>query len=370
LALTRLTLRDFRNHTATRLDAMATFNVLTGENGAGKTNVLEAISLFAPGRGLRRAQPLEMAAAGGPGGFAVAAELEHGTLALGTATAQPTPNRRTVRINGADGPATRLAEWLAITWLTPAMDRLFGEGASARRRFLDRLVLTMEPGHARRSTRYETALRERNRLLSEPAEPDPAWLDALEMQLAECGCAIAAARRALVQRLDAAITAEPEGPFARPVLNYAGETSDDSDALATMLKDNRRRDRTAGRTLTGPHRDDLAVTMAAKAVPAAQCSTGEQKAMLISIVLAHAELDLESNPVLNPELNGPGARPRLLLLDEIAAHLDPVRRTALYARLAASGAQVWMTGTEPAPFADLPAPSAFWHVADGQVQRV
>ncbi|KUR74162.1 DNA replication/repair protein RecF [Novosphingobium sp. Fuku2-ISO-50] len=362
MALTRLTLRDFRNHAATRLDGMATFNVLTGENGAGKTNVLEAISLFAPGRGLRRAQPSDMAAAQGSGqgagGFAVAAELEDGALALGTATAPSTPNRRSVRINGAEGPATRLAEWLAITWLTPAMDRLFAEGAGARRRFLDRLVLTVDPGHARLATRYETALRERNRLLSEPTEPDPIWLDALEAQLAETGAAIAAARRALVQKLDAAIAAEPAGPFARPVLGYAGETPDDASALAALLRDARRRDRAAGRTLTGPHRDDLAVTMAAKNAPAAVCSTGEQKAMLISIVLAHAELGAED-----------GSRPRLLLLDEIAAHLDPLRRAALYARLAASGAQVWMTGTEPAPFADLPAPAAFWHVADGRVER-
>jgi len=337
---------------------MATFNVLTGENGAGKTNVLEAISLFAPGRGLRRAQPADMAAADGTGGFAVAAEMEDGAIALGTATALPTPNRRSVRINGAEGPATRLAEWLAITWLTPAMDRLFAEGASARRRFLDRLVLTVEPGHARLATRYETALRERNRLLSEPTEPDPVWLDALEAQLGETGAEIAAARRALVARLDAAIAAEPDGPFARPVLAYAGETPDEAGALAALLKDHRRRDRAAGRTLTGPHRDDLAVTMATKNAPAAHCSTGEQKAMLISIVLAHAGLGAAD-----------GSRPRLLLLDEIAAHLDPVRRAALYARLSASGAQVWMTGTEPAPFADLPAPAAFWHVADGRVER-
>lgn len=354
MALTRLTLRDFRNHAATRLDGQATFNVLTGENGAGKTNVLEAISLLAPGRGLRRAQPSEMAAATGAGGFAIAADMESGAIALGTATAPGSPNRRTVRINGAEGPATRLAEWLAITWLTPAMDRLFAEGASARRRFLDRLVLTIEPGHARVSTRYETALRERNRLLSEPAEPDPAWLDALEAQLAECGAAIAAARRGLVSRLDAAIADEPEGPFARPVLAYTG---DDGADLATLLRDGRRRDRVAGRTLVGPHRDDLDVTMAAKNAPAAQCSTGEQKAMLISIVLAHAELADDS------------ARPRVLLLDEIAAHLDPVRRGALYARLAASGAQVWMTGTEVAAFADLPRAAAFWTVADGVVSR-
>jgi len=333
------------------------FNVLTGENGAGKTNVLEAISLLAPGRGLRRAAVAEMAAAGGTGGFAVAAELEQGALALGTAVAPATPSRRSVRINGAEGPANRLAEWLAITWLTPAMDRLFAEGASARRRFLDRLVLAGDPGHARLATRYETALRERNRLLAEPAEPDPVWLDALEAQLAETGAAIAIARRALTHRLDAAIAAEPEGPFARPMLAYTGETPESADALAALLRDGRRRDRAAGRTLTGPHRDDLAVTMAAKQAPAAHCSTGEQKAMLISIVLAHAAL-------------GDSERPRLLLLDEIAAHLDPVRRVALYARLAASGAQVWMTGTEPAPFANLPAPAAFWRVVDGRVERV
>jgi len=358
LALTRLTLRDFRNHAATRLDGMAAFNVLTGENGAGKTNVLEAISLLAPGRGLRRAAVADLAATHGAGGFAVSAELEHGALALATAAAAAAPNRRSVRINGAEGPANRLAEWLSITWLTPAMDRLFAEGASARRRFVDRLVLAGDPGHARLATRYDTALRERNRLLADPAEPDPVWLDALEAQLAEAGAAIAQARRALVQRLDSAIAAEPDSPFAQPRLAYAGDTPDNAAALAAMLRDGRRRDRSATRTLAGPHRDDLAVTMAAKAVPAALCSTGEQKAMLISIVLAHAAL-----------AGADAARPRLLLLDEIAAHLDPLRRAALYARLAQSGAQVWMTGTEPAPFADLPAPAAFWHVVDGRVEQ-
>ena len=356
MALTRLTLRNFRNHAATRLDSTATFNVLTGENGAGKTNVLEAISLLAPGRGLRRAHVAEMAAVGGDGSFALAAELEHGALTLTTATTAANPNRRGVRVNGAEGPANRLAEWLAMTWLTPAMDRLFAEGAGARRRFLDRLVLVGEPGHARLATRYDTALRERNRLLADMVEPDPVWLDALEAQLAEAGAAIAAARRTLVLRLDAAIAAEPEGPFARPVLAYDSDTPEDTEALTVALRNARRRDRAAGRTLIGPHRDDLAVTMAAKAAPAAQCSTGEQKAMLISIVLAHAAL-------------GDTERPRLLLLDEIAAHLDPVRRAALYERLAASGAQVWMTGTEPAPFADLPAPAAFWRVAEGGVER-
>lgn len=356
MALTRLTLRDFRNHAGTRLDPHVRFNVLVGENGAGKTNVLEAISLFSPGRGMRRAQPAELAASGGPGGFAVTAELEQGTIALATMTTPQAPGRRAVRINGAEGPSTRLAEWLAMTWLTPAMDRLFAEGASARRRFLDRLVLAVDPGHARIATRYEAALRERNRLLTEPAEPDPLWLDGIEAQLDETGVALAAARRALITRLGAALVAEPEGPFARPILGYAGQTPETPGALAALLRDGRRRDRAAGRTLTGPHRDDLEVTMAAKNAPAAQCSTGEQKALLIGIVLAHAALSAD------------GERPRLLLLDEIAAHLDPVRRGALYERLGASGAQVWMTGTELAPFAELTGAAAFWRIAEGQAE--
>ncbi len=354
MSLTRLTLRDFRNHAATRLDDMRGFNVLVGENGAGKTNVLEAISLLAPGRGLRRALPSEMAGRDGDGSFAVAAEMEHGEVALGTATQASAPNRRSVRINGAEGPALRLAEWLSITWLTPAMDRIFAEGASGRRRFLDRLVLAVEPAHARNATRYETALRERNRLLAAPDDPDPAWLDALEAQLAETGAEVATARAGLVARLGAMLETLPEQPFARPALVYAGNTP--ADDLRTALRAGRRRDRAAGRTLSGPHRDDLSVTLAAKAAPAADCSTGEQKAMLISIVLAHAALTA-------------GERPRLLLLDEIAAHLDPVRRAALFERLAASGAQVWMTGTEIAPFAEITGDAAVWTVADGAVTR-
>ncbi|MFM2371392.1 MAG: hypothetical protein RIS85_1114 [Pseudomonadota bacterium] len=355
MSLTRLTLRDFRNHAATRLVDMQAFNVLVGENGAGKTNVLEAISLLAPGRGLRRAQPAEMAGRDGAGGFAVAAEMEHGAVQIGTATSADAPNRRSVRINGAEGPAARLAEWLSITWLTPAMDRIFAESAGSRRRFLDRLVLARDPAHARNATRYETALRERNRLLGDPAEPDPLWLDGIEAQMAECGAAMAAARAALVADLALALELVPEQPFARPALVYASEVPLDADALRKALRDGRRRDRAAGRSLTGPHRDDLAVTLAAKNAPAADCSTGEQKAMLIAIVLAHAGLTA-------------GERPRLLLLDEIAAHLDPVRRSALFERLAQSGAQVWMTGTEMAPFSDIAGTSAVWAVRDGVVE--
>lgn len=361
MALTRLTLRDFRNHAATRLEETRAFNVLVGENGAGKTNVLEAISLLAPGKGLRRATAAEMAGREGDGSFAVAAEMEHGDIALATATTAAAPNSRTVRINGATGPATRLADWLSITWLTPAMDRLFAESPGDRRRFLDRLVLALRADHARTATRYETALRERNRLLADPAEPDPAWLDALETQLAETGTALAEARRTLVQDLARVIATQPEAPFARPSLAYASETPADPDALRRLLRDSRRRDRAAGRTLIGPHRDDLAVLLAAKNAPAADCSTGEQKAMLIAIVLAHAALTAASTG---------GERPRLLLLDEIAAHLDPLRRAALYDRLAASGAQVWMTGTELAPFAEISGEAALWQVADGKVEKL
>lgn len=355
MSLTRLTLRDFRNHAATRLEGMRAFNVLVGENGAGKTNVLEAISLLAPGRGLRRAQPAEMAGRDGSGGFAVAAEIEDGAVQIGTSTAHEAPNRRLVRINGAEGPAARLGEWLSITWLTPAMDRLFAESAGSRRRFLDRLVLAREPGHARNATRYETALRERNRLLDDPTEPDPLWLDGIEAQMAESGAAMAAARAALVADLGRVLETVPEQPFARPSLVYASAVPIEADALRSMLREGRRRDRAAGRSLIGPHRDDLAVTLAAKNAPAADCSTGEQKAMLIAIVLAHAELTA-------------GERPRLLLLDEIAAHLDPVRRTALFERLESSGAQVWMTGTEMAPFAEVSGSSAVWAVRDGLVE--
>ncbi|MBA4354668.1 MAG: DNA replication/repair protein RecF [Novosphingobium sp.] len=357
MSLTRLTLRDFRNHAATRLEDMRAFNVLVGENGAGKTNVLEAISLLAPGRGLRRAQPAEMAGRDGTGGFAVAASIEDGAVQIGTATDADTPNRRSVRINGAQGPAARLAEWLSITWLTPAMDRLFAESAGSRRRFLDRLVLAREPAHARTATRYETALRERNRLLGETTEPDAVWLDGIEAQMAESGSAMAASRAALVTDLACVLETVPEQPFARPSLRYSSEIPHDAETLRAMLRDGRRRDCAAGRSLVGPHRDDLAVVLAAKNAPAADCSTGEQKAMLIAIVLAHAGLTA-------------GERPRLLLLDEIAAHLDPVRRTALFERLAQSGAQVWMTGTEIAPFADISEASAVWAVRDGAVERV
>jgi DNA replication and repair protein RecF len=234
------------------------------------------------------------------------------------------------------------------------MGRLFADSAGARRRFLDRLVLALEPGHAALAARYESALRERNRLLMGDAEPDPLWLDGIEAQLGEAGEALAGARRRIIADLNVALSGSPAEPFARPALAYTSSTSDD---LAAALHAGRRRDRAAGRTLDGPHRDDLAVTLAAKQRPAADCSTGEQKAMLIAIVLAHAAL-------LDPR------RPRVLLLDEVAAHLDPLRRAALFERLRAVPGQYWLTGTEPGPFAEILREAAVWEVRDGQISRL
>ena len=360
MALDRITLTRFRNHAASRLDGSARINLLVGENGAGKTNVLEALSLLAPGRGLRRAGLAEMAE-GGSGGFAVSAELDCGdgreAVRLGTGTAPERPGRRLVQINGAESSAAALGEWLAIGWLTPAMDRLFADSGGARRRYMDRLALALDPAHARHAARYEAALRERNRLLAGEAEPDPAWLASLETQLAEAGAALAQGRARLVERLSEALVALPEGPFARPSLAYAPGGPLDADALAADLARHRARDRAAQRTLSGPHRDELAVALAGSGMPAASCSTGEQKAMLIAITLAHAELA------------GAG-RPGVLLLDEVAAHLDPIRRAALFERLGGGAAQAWLTGTELAPFETIEAQAAVWRVAAGAVERL
>ena len=355
----RILLADFRNHRDTVLEATARFNLLIGENGAGKTNVLEAISLLAPGRGLRRANLANMAMQTGPGSFAVSAMLsaDGGAVQLGTGVTADRPNRRIVQINGAEAPAVRLAEWLSVGWLTPAMDRLFAEGAGARRRFLDRLVLALAPNHARNAAQLEAALRERNRLLAEPAEPEPAWLDAIETQICQAGAMVSQARQVMTRRLDRTLEALPDSPFARPALEYQPGGPIMHAELARALKEGRRRDRAAQRTLTGPHRDDLVVTMSGNGQPAAECSTGEQKAMLAALTLAHAGL-------LDAE------RPRLLLLDEVAAHLDPLRREALFERLRAGTAQVWLTGTEIAPFEAIAGEAAVWRVTSGSVERV
>ena len=337
--LTRLVLTDFRNHADLAIAPGLGFVVLTGENGAGKTNVLEAVSLLAPGRGLRRAALGEMARQGGRGGFGVAADLV-GDVAVATGTQAAAPERRIVRIQGSPVAATALAEWVTVLWLTPAMDRLFVEPAGERRRFLDRLTLALAPGHAVHANRYEAAMRARNRLLAEDATPDRDWLTALEAQMAEHGAAIDAARRETVAALAERLAAQDDGPFARAGLMLDGWTGGGA-TLAADLAASRARDAAAGRTLVGPHRSDLAVTHLAKRQPAGLCSTGEQKALLLGVILAHADLVAERT----------GAAP-VLLLDEVAAHLDPLRRAALFERLAGTG-QVWMTGTEDALFGDI-----------------
>ena len=366
MALDAITLSHFRNHRETRLDGARQFNLLVGENGAGKTNVLEAISLFAPGRGLRRAALGDMAGQAGTGGFGVGGSLigraEEEPLQLGTYTQPNQPGRRLVQINGAQASAVSLGEWLAIGWLTPAMDRLFADSAGARRRFMDRMALALDPAHARHATRYENALRERNRLLSDDRPPEAAWLDGIEAQMAQHGADLAQGRARLVGALGQEIAGFPEQPFARPALVYAAAGPIEQDDLAAAFTAGRGRDRAAGRSLTGPHRDELEVIMAGKNTPAAACSTGEQKAMLIAITLAHSALASRALII--------GERPNLLLLDEVAAHLDPIRRESLFGRLRDSGAQGWLTGTEIAPFEDIRNEAAVWQVADGQVERL
>lgn len=345
----RLELGDFRNHAAIGLRPSARFIVLHGPNGAGKTNILEAVSLLVPGRGLRRAALADIVRKGGAGGFAVAAEADGSQF--GTAVLPVTPTRRQVHINGASAAINDLAQWFAILWLTPAMDRMFADGAGPRRRFLDRLVLAVDPAHAMHSNRYENALKQRNRMLAD-GQRDAAWFDAIEARLAEHGSAINAARAQMIDQLSAEIAAMPPSPFARPLLGLEGDSAIDPQALRA----NRARERAAGRTLIGPHRADLSVAHAGHCQPAAHCSTGEQKALLLSLILAHA--------ALVKRMRG---TPPILLLDEVAAHLDPDRRAALFERLHETGSQVWMTGTEASLF-DAAGPDAMrLRVADGQI---
>ncbi|GAA3999174.1 DNA replication/repair protein RecF [Sphingomonas humi] len=331
--LARLTLTDFRNHAALDLQPGPGFVCLHGQNGAGKTNILEAVSMLAPGRGLRGSALGEMARSDGPGGWTVAASLD-GDINLGTGTLAAVPERRIVRINGAPASANSLGEWLAITWLTPAMDRLFTDSAGSRRRFLDRLVLALDPAHAVRAARYEAAMRARNKLLAED-HWDGEWLLSLERQMEEYGVAVSRARLATILRLQERFDGSAATDFPLPRLTLDKVTPT---ALAARLAACRSLDAAARRATHGPNTEDLLVTNIAKAQPAARSSTGEQKALLIGLMLAHADLVTEQR----------GAPP-ILLLDEVAAHLDPGRRAALFERLQGRG-QVWMTATEAALF--------------------
>ena len=342
MPVTRLALTDFRSYASATIEPGPGFVLLFGENGAGKTNVLEAVSLLTPGRGLRGAALSEMARIGGSGAFAVAAKI--GETDIGTGTLPSAPERRQVRINGAPASVNSLSEWLSVLWLTPAMDRLFTGSVGDRRRFLDRLVLALEPTHAHHSTRYDAAMRARNKLLTEPETADPAWLSALEEAMAEHGVAIVESRARTVAALDERLAGAPDDEFARASIALEGwEVSD----LTATLRSNRPRDAAAGRATEGPHRQDLLVLHRAKQMPAARSSTGEQKALLLGLVLAHAELVADRR-----------GEPPILLLDEVAAHLDPKRRAALFTRLGGRG-QVWMTATEAPLFEGISEASRF-----------
>src|SRR5512135_370136 len=374
-SIRRLSLVNFRSYHAAQVSlASAGPVVLTGANGAGKTNLIEAISLLAPGRGLRRATMEELAFSEGDGAWAVSAEIEGmlGLATLGTGIDPPAgeesaPIRRCRIDRESVGSAAAFADHLRVVWLTPAMDPLFNGPASERRRFLDRLVLAVDAQHSSRVAALERSLRSRNRLL-ENAPSDSHWLDAIEHETAEVAVAVAAARAETVKRLSAALDVSrretPEFPQAEIALQGWMErllpdhsATEIEDRYRALLKENRARDAAAGRTLDGPHLSDLAVSHAGKSIPAAEASTGEQKALLIRLVLAHARL-IKQMTNFAP----------LLLLDEVVAHLDPSRRAALYDALSSLGAQVWMTGADPAAFGDIIGRANLFVVRNGNVE--
>ncbi|MBV8568215.1 MAG: DNA replication/repair protein RecF [Methylobacteriaceae bacterium] len=371
-AVRRLVLGDFRSYPALDLSIEGDPIVLTGDNGAGKTNLLEAISLLSPGRGLRRAELAACARIGGSGGWAASVEVaqDDGRVQLGTGLEAPDHaglQARKYRIERAPvASATAFAEHVRVVWLTPAMDGLFAGPAGERRRFLDRFVLAVDPGHGTRVNALERALRNRNRLL-EGSTYDAAWLDAAEREVAELGVAVAAARYECVSRLSTLIGAERDdaSPFPWAALSLLGEVEtlvaelpalEVEERYRAMLRAGRGRDAAAGRTLTGPHVGDLVVRHGPKDAEAAKASTGEQKALLVGLVLAHARLVGAMS----------GIAP-VVLLDEIAAHFDPTRRAALFGTLLKLGGQVWMTGADPAVFAEIADRAQMFEVRPGKV---
>jgi DNA replication and repair protein RecF len=368
----RLTLSNFRNYRAATLEAGSRPIVLCGPNGAGKTNLIEAISFLAPGRGLRRATLEEVACNEGDGAWAVSAEVE-GALGLATVgtgierTAEDgATTQRKYRIDGEPvGSAAAFSDHVRIIWMVPAMDSLFTGAPAERRRFLDRLATSIDGEHSSRVNAFERALRSRNRLLEDP-RPDAHWLDAVEHETAELAMAVASLRAETVGRLRAALSARAQSAF--PPADIAldgwmerllpGEPAVVvEERYREKLRENRGRDAAAGRTLDGPHLTDLAVVYAQKGIAAADASTGEQKALLIGLVLAHARLIAEMI----------GSAP-ILLLDEVVAHLDPSRRMALHGELAQLGAQVWMTGADPALFTEIKSQAMLVEVQSGHLQ--
>ena len=367
----RLTLTHFRNYRAASLRTTADLVVLVGPNGAGKTNCIEAISLLSPGRGLRRATLDDIADIQGDGSWAVSAEVEgaEGLSTLGTGIDPPQTDTNTTRRCRIDREpvtsATAFGDHLRIVWLTPAMDQLFMGAASERRRFFDRLVLAIDSQHSSRVSALDRSLRSRNRLL-EDRHFDAHWADAIERETAELAVAVAAMRAQTLTRLSAALDARAQNSaFPAAAIRLDGWMENAlvsepataiEDRYRLLLRDNRARDAAAGRTLIGPHLTDLQVVYAPKNMPARDASTGEQKALLIGLVLAHAGLVADMT----------GIAP-LLLLDEVVAHLDPGRRRALFDELAKLGSQVWMTGADPLAFADIGSAAEMFEVADGAI---
>ena len=371
-ALLSLTLTDFRSYDHAALETEGRSVFLFGPNGAGKTNLLEAISLFSPGRGLRGVAIAELGRRT-PGeavgrAWSVSARVQTGEeeTRIGTGTEAPGAARRIVRIEGETVPPGRLGDLIRPIWLTPAQDRLFLEGPSERRRFFDRLVFAAEPAHAIHASAYERAMRERGRLLGEPG-PDPAWLTALEAQMAESGALMATARARTLQALQAEVDARAERPFPQAELQLTGdweklaasglEAPEIQARLAPALERARDRDAAAGRALTGPHRGDLAVVHREKDRPAAECSTGEQKALILNLVLAQAARLSRAESSPNP----------ILLLDEAAAHLDARRRAGLFDEIEALGLQAFLTGVDEQLFEDLKGRARGVRVDAGQL---
>lgn len=367
-ALTRLSLTDFRNYATLTLPLDGRHVCLYGANGSGKTNLLEAVSQLGPGRGLRSATLPDMIRSDAPGGWTVSAQLVNDQR-IGVALETQPSSKRVVRIDGASATASNLAELIRIVWLTPTMDGVFRGSASDRRRFFDRQVMSHIPSHGRAASRYEQAMKERNALL-ERGSVDPAWADAIEARMAEAGTELAVNRANVLEALQGAIESRPEGHFPKADLTLDGPAEqaavqgDDFksifETLSDTLRSTRRRDMAAGRAIQGPHRTDLGVIHRPTSAPAKDASTGQQKALLIGLILASAAA---------LRANGDGPAP-LLLLDEAAAHLDPDRRAALFDELMDLGGQAWLTGTESFLFEAFGDRAQRILVEDGRAQTV
>jgi DNA replication and repair protein RecF len=358
LAITSLTLSHFRSHKSTKLEPEPSPIVLFGANGAGKTNVLEAVSLLSPGRGLRRGRAEDMARTPENIGWKIGAELRSLGRIHEVETRLEASGTRQVKIDHKTAPQVALGRLARMVWLVPSMDRLWLEGADGRRRFLDRLTMSFEPSHADVVLAYEKAMRERNRLLKDQVRDD-SWYHALEAQMAKSGARIHTNRQEALMLLagaqDAAHTAFPKADLAMLHPHGGVDVPEDPEMLIQALDDNRPLDLAAGRTLIGPHRVDLQAVYSTKGKPAKDCSTGEQKALLISLILANARA-----------LSDTFGAPPIILLDEVAAHLDADRRAALYDEICALKAQAWMTGTEAALFAGLADRAIFLEVVESE----